>query len=114
MLLHYVGCLKLGWTSKTTLIDCLVDAGADLASQDSAGRTPLMASLLQGRKLEENIKCLIRHCEGTSALDAEDKEGNTVLNLAASIKENSFTKKIIKVMIVSVQTHFNFFYFSSS
>ena len=113
MLLHYVGCIKLGWTSKTTLIDCLVDAGADLASQDSEGLTPLMAYLYKGRALEENIKCLIHHSEGTPALEAEDNEGYSVLNLAASIKENCFTKKINKVMIFSVLTHFNFYFISA-
>ena len=63
-----------------------------------------MASLYHRNPLEENIKCLIRHYEGTTALEAEDNEGYTVLNLAASIKESAYTKKIIKVRRGSVHT----------
>ena len=82
-----------------------MDAGADLASEDSEGRTPLMNALVQGAEvsglmgnpLETNIKHLISLCEGTPALNAVDKRGNNVLHIAASIKESRFTKEIVKV-----------------
>ena len=105
-LLHYVACLKSSWTGNsslksswtgnTSLIDCLVDAGADLASQDSQGLTPLMASMEAG--LDKNIKILIQHCQGSPVLNAQDNRGNNVLHLAASIKETKFTKDIIKAV----------------
>ena len=91
-LLHYVGCLE-PVHGKTSSIDCLVDAGADLSVQDSDGRTPLMSSLLEGSVLEKNIKCLIHHYAGTPALNAEDMGGNNLLHLAASIKETKFTNE---------------------
>ena len=91
----YAACLKSSWTRNTSLIDCLVDAGADLASQDSQGQTPLMALMWAG--LEKNIKTLIPHCQGSPVLNAQDNEGNNLLHLAASIKETKFTKDIIKV-----------------
>ena len=74
-----------------------MDAGADLSSTDSEGKTPLIAALSHGSALEKNIKKLIDLCEGTPALNAVDNDGNNVLHLAASRKESTFTKDIVKV-----------------
>ena len=123
-MLHYVACLKPGRSSGLTPIDCLVDAGADLASSDSEGRTPLMAALVQGsgaaglmgNPLEVNIKHLINLCEGTPALNVLDNKGDNILHIAASIKETRFSKEIVKVIFpkyigsfVSILFCFSFF-----
>jgi ankyrin repeat protein len=95
--MHYVACLGMGVSGKTTPIDCLVDAGADLASQDAEGRTPLMAAIMKGSTLDKKKETLIHYCEGTLALNIADKDGNNVLHLLASKKESNFTKDTIKV-----------------
>ena len=95
--MHYVACLEMGASGKTTPIDCLVDSGADLASQDSEGRTPLMAAIMRASVLDKKIETLIHYCEGTPALNITDKDGNNVLHLLASMKESKFTKDTIKV-----------------
>ena len=74
-----------------------MDSGADLSSQDSDGKTPLMAALSHGSILDKNIRKLIDLCEGTPALNTVDNDGNNVLHLAASRKESTFTKDIVKV-----------------
>ena len=94
-LLHYLACLKPGWTGKLTLIDCLVDAGADLSSQDDDGRTPLMDAIHSGT--EKNIRKMIDLCDGTPALNVIDNKKNNVLHLVACGKETAFTKEIVKV-----------------
>ena len=71
-----------------------MDAGADLSSTDSEGKTPLIAALSHGSALEKNIKKLIDLCEGTPALNTVDNDGNNILHLAASRKD---TKDIVKV-----------------
>eukprot|EP00092_Neocalanus_flemingeri_P007102 GFUD01007672.1.p1 GENE.GFUD01007672.1~~GFUD01007672.1.p1 ORF type:complete len:707 (+),score=179.53 GFUD01007672.1:190-2121(+) len=108
-LLHNVACLKSGWSNKTKPIDCLVDAGADLGMGDSKGRTPLMVAMLKGDLLKENIKTLINHYEGTPELNAVDNDGCNILHLAASIRETSFTKDMIKQLlhVKADATHFN-------
>ena len=97
--MHYVACLGMGVSGKTTPIDCLVDAGADLASQDSEGRTPLMAAIMKGSTLDKKKETLIQFCEGTRALNIVDNDGNNVLHILASMKESRFTKDTIKAMI---------------
>ena len=89
----------MGVSGKTTPIDCLVDAGADLAIQDSEGRTPLMAAIMKGSTLDKKKETLIQFCEGTRALNIADNDGNNVLHILASMKESRFTKDTIKVMI---------------
>merc|ERR1712123_420792 len=103
-LLHYLACLKPAsilkpghWTGKLTPIDCLVDAGADLSSQDNDGRTPLMDALQSG--FEKNIRKMIDLCDGTPALNVVDHKKNNVLHLVASGKETTFTKEITKVLL---------------
>merc|ERR1711892_1344101 len=96
-LLHQLACLKPGWTAKLTLIDCLVDAGADLSSQDDDGRTPLMDAIHSGS--EKNIRKMIVLCDGTPALNVIDNKKNNVLHLVACGKETAFTKEIVKVLL---------------
>lgn len=102
-LLHYVACLKPGWLGSFDPIECLVDAGANLASTDSEEQTPLMAALLHpyGKALEQNVMSLIHHCEGNPALNAVDKRGNNVLHHAAQLKEAAFTKNLVQILLKS-------------
>ena len=58
-----------------------------------------MAVLLYGSNLEKNLKILIRHCEGTDALNVADNDGNTLLHMVASMKESKYTKDTTKVDI---------------
>ena len=105
-LLHYVACLKPGLFNKTSPIDCLVDAGADLDVQDKDGRTPLMICIATGATaLDKNIKLMINHCAGTPALNVEDNDGNNVLHLAAAVKESKYTKEYIKVTFYNRVIH---------
>ena len=77
-----------GFSGKTTPIGCLVDSGADLASQDADGKTPLMAAIMKSSVLDKKIETLIKYCEGTPALNIADKDGNNVLHvhILASMK----------------------------
>ena len=92
-----MACLPSTWSNKTAPIDCLVDAGADLDIRDNTGQTPLMASMNCADAVKETLQTIIHHYEGTSAINAEDSEGNNVLHIAASINESNFTKEIVKV-----------------
>ena len=93
----------MGVSGKTSPIDCLVDAGADLACQDSEGRTPLMAAIMKGSTLDKKEERLIQFCEETRALNISDNDGNNVLHILASMKESRFTKDTIKVMLMLMQ-----------
>ena len=81
-------------------MECLVNAGADLASQDRAGRTPLMAAIANAAP-ETNIRKLIDLYEGSPALTVLDRENNNVLHLLAERKESSFTKEIVQARVYS-------------
>ena len=109
--MHYVACLKPkpGWLGGFDPIECLVDAGANLASTDSDERTPLMAALLHpyGKALEQNVKSLIHHCEGNPAMNVVDKKGNNVLHHAAEMKESAYTKNIVQVRLMMLFGYFD-------
>ena len=79
-LLHNLVYIKPGQRVKTSPIDCLVSAGADLSSQDSAGRTPLMTAIINMAP-KANIRKLIHLCEGTLAHRPVDNKNNNVLHL---------------------------------
>ena len=109
--MHYVACLKpsSSWSGSFDPIECLVDAGADLASTDPAGRTPLVVALLHpyGKSLEQNVISLIHHCEGNPAMNVVDTRGNNVLHHAAQMKESAYTKNIVQVRLIMLFHYFH-------
>jgi ankyrin repeat protein len=79
----------IGWTpltaavqaNRTNVVHFLIEAGADVNLPEGDGKTPLICAAQWGDEGVPIVKDLIAH---GAKLNAKDKQGNTVLDLARS------------------------------
>jgi ankyrin repeat protein len=83
-------------TARTTVINELLDAGADVTLRNNSGQTPLHLAAREGKK--HDIELLIR--EGAD-IHASDDDGQTPLQLAAAHVPDGPARKEILLLLAA-------------